>query len=75
MFRLFQSVRVTQLIDSDLPFGGSRSVERAPAVGDVGMIVDIVPNVNACIVECVDDDGLTIWLASFDESELELGPE
>jgi hypothetical protein len=71
MFNLFQTVRIAQLNDTDRPYGGSCAVERAPAVGDVGTIVDVVPNVNAYVVECVREDGQTVWLASFDESELE----
>jgi hypothetical protein len=49
--------------------------ERAPRVGDVGTVVDIVPNVSAYLVECIGDGGLTIWLASFDEAELEPEPD
>jgi len=70
-FRDLQRVRVVRLLDEDRPFDGSRSALRPPAVGDVGLVVDIVPNVSSYLVESVDAAGRTVWLASFDASELE----
>jgi hypothetical protein len=40
---------------------------------DRGTIVHIPPESNSwCIVECMDKDGSTIWLADFMSDELEL---
>jgi hypothetical protein len=71
-FREFGVVRVVKLIAADRHFDGSESVMRAPEVGDKGVIVYLHDeNAAACIVECVDRDGMTVWLADFDFEELE----
>ena len=66
-------VRVIGLERSGREFTGTETVARAPRVGDEGTIVyssgvDGAP----FTVEMVDDDGLTVWVADFALSELEL---
>lgn len=68
-------VRVIALLESNRKFDGSDGVFRAPQVGDIATIChDYDPSdPNAPVaVEMVNDQGLTIWLADFDRSELEL---
>lgn len=50
----------------------NKSVSQEPQVGDVGAIVLVYqPGVAYC-VECVHDNGQTIWLEDFTSEELEL---
>ncbi|HEY5137901.1 MAG TPA: hypothetical protein VIJ25_01080 [Methylococcales bacterium] len=72
-FHEYDVVRVTQLIQLDRHYDGNEGVKRSPRVGDRGTIVHIPPGINSrCIVECLDKDGFTIWLADFVIDELEL---
>ena len=69
----YDLVRVKQMIQSDRKYDGTEGVKRSPRVGDRGVIVYIPPGTNSwCIVECMDQDGFTIWLADFVDDELEL---
>ena len=45
-------------------------VLRQPRVGDVGAIVDLL-GPSRFIVECINEDGDTVWLADFEAEELE----
>lgn len=68
-------VRVARLDATDRPYDGSPGSVRAPRVGDEGTVVWIDeegPARGRALVECVADDGATIWLADFAEHELEL---
>ncbi len=51
-------------------------ITRSPRIGDTGTIVNIVSssvaNENACLVECVGEDGSTIWLAFFKADQLQV---
>lgn len=51
-------------------------MKRPPQIGDLGTIVYIAPGSQGknswYIVECLDNNGLTVWLADFREDELEL---
>jgi hypothetical protein len=49
---------------------GSKGVARQPLVGDVGAVVTLLGDDRA-IVECVEGNGLTVWLAEFSIDELE----
>jgi len=64
-------VRVVKLLREERPFQGSKGVERAPRVGDVGAIVHVY-DPNCFAVECVARDGRTVWLADFYGEELEV---
>lgn len=76
MFHELDVVKVVNLLDAHRHFDGSKSDMRSPCVGDIGTVVFIhsdnhgVPN--GYIVECVNDEGLTIWLADFSAEELEM---
>ena len=70
----YDVVQVIKLIQSDRHYDGNAGVKRPPQIGDCGTIVHIPPEPNSewCIVECLDKDGFTIWLADFTADELEL---
>lgn len=68
-------VRVVRLHQPHRHWLSSEGVGRPPAIGDTGTIVHVYAlhdPATPYIVECVDDDGLTIWLADFDRDELEV---
>lgn len=72
-FHEYDVVQVTQLIQPDRHYDGSDGIKRPPQIGDQGTIVDISPKADSwCVVECLDSDGATIWLADFSSDELQL---
>jgi hypothetical protein len=75
MFRELDVVRISCLNCDNREFSGTKSVQRPPTIGDTGTIVHIYdPNDPEApvVVEAVDSDGLTLWLADFSPHELEL---
>lgn len=66
-------VRIVRLRVVSREFTGTASVMRAPRVGDIGTICHAhAPDAEApVVVEMVDQDGLTVWLADFHRDELE----
>ena len=67
----YDLVRVSNLLKSERYVDGSEGVVRQPEVGDEGTVVHVHSPGRAYIVECVDSQGLTIWLADFVSAELE----
>ena len=63
-------VRVARLLRPDRALQGTPGVCRAPQVGDTGTLV-YAYDVTSFAVECVDTDGMTVWLADFFAEELE----
>ena len=63
-------VKIVKLLRENRPFDGTENVKRPPKIGDVGAIVH--PGKETCIVESVDSEGFTIWLADFLIEELEI---
>ena len=58
-------------------FTGTKGVARPPSIGDVGTIVVQYDPTNFCI-ECVNDDGMAVWLADFGAAEVKpvgIGPD
>ena len=73
--REYDIVRVVKLIQADRPYDGTERVRRPPKVGDVARICheyDPKDPIAVVAVEMVDGDGLTVWLADFERTELEL---
>ena len=73
--REYDIVRVVKLIQADRPYDGTERVRRPPMVGDVARICheyDPEDPIAVVAVEMVDGDGLTVWLADFERTELEL---
>jgi hypothetical protein len=76
-FSKYDIVKVVHLHEVERSVQGSKDVTRQPKVGDVGTIVHVPPNSDLFdspiyVVECVNDAGMTIWLADFQEDELEI---
>lgn len=71
--REYDIVRVARLRVVSREFTGTASVMRAPRVGDIGTIChEHTSDATApVVVEMVDQDGLTVWLADFHRDELE----
>ncbi len=69
-------VQVTRLDRPNRHVDGTESVKRLPQIGDLGTIVHVYPGAQdmspAYIVQCVDQNGFTVWLADFTVGELEL---
>lgn len=72
----YDVVRVTKLDQPNRHYDGTESVKRLPQIGDLGTIVHVysgAQDINpAYIVECVDRNGFTVWMADFTAGELEL---
>lgn len=68
----YSIVRIVRLLPNEDRFiDRSEGIKRQPEVGDSGTIVHINEPGKSYIVECCDEEGQTIWLADFDELELE----
>ncbi len=65
-------VRIKALMHADRGYSGSEGIKRPPRIGDIGTIVYIDTKATWYIVECIDNGGLTVWLADFEEGELEM---
>jgi hypothetical protein len=63
-------VKIVKLLSENRPFDGTEGIKRPPRIGDTGTIVFLEQNF--CIVESVDSEGYTIWLADFLVEELEI---
>lgn len=63
-------VKVIKLVRENRRFDGTETVKRPSRIGDVGTIV--YHNEKGCIVESINDEGYTIWLADFLMEELEI---
>ena len=72
-FKMFDSVRVSRLDTPMRAVQGPRSPARQPRVGDRGTIVEVFGPMGEAtyLVECVDANGETAWLAEFAREELE----
>jgi len=67
-------VRVAHLKERGRSFYGSEDVKRPPQIGDVATVCheyDSDDPSTKVAVEKVTEDGLTVWLADFDQDELE----
>jgi len=70
-FKELDIVLVRALQTSTRPVDGSELVRRQPRVGGRGIVVHVL-GLKAYVVECVDEDGRTVWLADFHDDELAL---
>ena len=64
-------VKVVSLLSSGRHYDGTEGVKRSPRIGDVGTIVHVNAPNESYVVECVNSDGYTVWLADFNHNELE----
>ena len=63
-------VKIVELLLANRRFDGTEAVKRLPQIGDVGAVVHL--DEKFCVVENVDANGYTIWLADFLIEELEI---
>jgi hypothetical protein len=71
MPRELDVVRITSIGTAERSVDGSPGFVRQPIVGDVGTIVHKV-GPTRFIVECVDGDGMTLWISDFDLDEVQV---
>lgn len=72
--RQYHEVRIRRLLRLPGAYDGWGFNQRAPRVGDVGTVLDIldVPgSKTGYVVECSGPDGVTVWLGDFTAEELE----
>ena len=73
-FKQYGLVRVRKLLRAADQYDGWEVAKRAPRVGDVGTVLDILerPDVpTGYVVECLDGDPSPEWLSIFSAEELE----
>ncbi|MBI1765802.1 MAG: DUF4926 domain-containing protein [Acidobacteria bacterium] len=71
----YDCVRIVRLLSPERAYDGTDSVSRPPQIGDTGAIVHVYQTSDKAegyIVESVDSEGRTIWLADFLPDELVL---
>lgn len=74
MFKEYNKVRVIKLIHSMEEYDGWKINKRNPAIGDIGVIVEILhaPNLpDKYVVEHISPDAVPDWLGDFDAEEIE----
>lgn len=71
MPRELDVVRITSIGSVERAVDGSPGVVRQPVVGDLGTIVHLI-RPTRFIVECVDNQGMTVWISDFDLDEVQV---
>ncbi len=71
MFTEYDIVKVVELNSTSRQFSGTDKFSRSPQIDDKGTIVHVLDTNGAFIVEMVDSNGYTIWLADFVAEEWE----
>lgn len=72
---IYASVKIIDIVRAEDAYDGWKVNLRAPCIGDVGCIVDILKAEGLpdhYVVECCDHDGTSIWLSEFQSNEIEL---
>ncbi len=78
IFNELDQVQVVRLHQAAREVDGTERVRRQPRVGDLGTVVALLQrgsDTPGYYVECLNEDGLTVWLTEFDRDELALAPE
>jgi hypothetical protein len=73
--RAGDAVRVIHLREPAVQHLAVPNAQRVPRLGDIGMVVEVQPSPPCYLVESDDGDGEIVWLALFDEGEIELEAE
>jgi hypothetical protein len=68
-FKELDIVVVRSLRREVRPVDGTEGIRRQPLVGDVGTVVHVLGPADY-VVECVDTDGRTAWVADLNVDEL-----
>ncbi len=75
MFAEYSTVRVVRFIQAERFFEeGADEITRQPRIGDEGIVVATGSHEGERLymIECITDDGDTVWVAEFSPDELEL---
>jgi hypothetical protein len=76
IFHQYDVVKVAALLEAERHIIGTEGVSRQPRIGNIGTILEIpkmpVGMKQVYVVECIDLEGYTIWLADFVGEELEV---
>jgi hypothetical protein len=70
-FEIFDVVRIERLLEPERDVDGSVETPPQPRVGELGTVVEALGD-DVYLVERATDDGLTMWVAEFLDSELSL---
>lgn len=71
----YDVVRVVRLARADRTYEGTSDARRPPRIGDLATVVQVSPLADGSVtltLECVGEDGSTLWLADFSPEEIEL---
>lgn len=75
-FKLYSQVCIVRILGADSDYDGWKLNKRAPIIGDIGCLIDIIDVAKLptkYIVEMTEPEtGVPIWLADFFEEELEV---
>ncbi len=66
------TVRVVALHEPSRFFDDPQCMRRGPLVGDIGAVVHALPDHQRFMVECIAPEGITLWIAEFMATELQL---
>jgi hypothetical protein len=72
-FCQYDAVKVTLLLEVPQSYDSFHVNARAPIVGDVGTVVEVLRSNGGetrFLVECVEPNGATAWLSTFRSGEL-----
>lgn len=69
-FEVFDQVRIARLLQPSREVDGPAAEPPQPRIGQRATVVDLVGD-GWYLVEHVTDDGRSVWLAEFQEDELE----
>jgi hypothetical protein len=74
MLKEYDAIKICSLREPNRSYDGTEGIMREPRVGDTGTVVDVLGEHSKgmmYVVECVNPEGNTVWLADFWESELD----
>lgn len=75
-FKELDVVHIVKLTCAERAIEGTEGIVRQPQVGDTGTVLLVLEDLNhrQYLVECVDPSGYTVWIADFEEDELNPDP-
>lgn len=70
-FEIFDVVRIERLLEPGRDVDGRVEAPSQPRIGEIGTVVESLGD-DVYLVERATDDGLTVWVAEFLDTELSL---
>ena len=71
MLEQFDVVKIISIHKENIVSGSAQNMRR-PKIGDLATIIEIYQDPKGYELECVDNDGNTIWISAFSLTEIEL---